>query len=83
MGQNNIDETEDNKEWERMVTSQIGKLKKELLKFKKSIIVGIPPAPVSQRTDKAKDMRTNINNQLRSIARANAQVCFVQIDQQD
>jgi len=83
VGQNNIDETEDHKEWERMLTSQIGKLRNEILKFKKSIIVGIPPAPVCQRTEKAKEMRTSANNQLRSIARDNAQVSFIQIDQQD
>ena len=83
VGQNNIDEAEDYKEWEQTTTSQIGKLKKELLKFKKSIIVGVPPAPVCQRTEKSKEMRTKVNNQLRNIARDNPQVSYIQIEQQD
>ena len=82
-GQNNVDDKQDMGEWEKQVKEQIGKLKTQLERFDKAIIVGVPPAPVCEQTEKAANQRVRINKLLSELGRSNLNISFVQIEQED
>jgi len=84
-GQNNVlqDPSIDIDKWNTQMNHEVGSLKKNLGKFDKAILVGVPPAPWCKKTSKTKDMRTKINTALKNIARDNLNTKFIDIEQED
>ena len=85
VGQNNIegDPQVDIKKWEAQVKIEVSSLKTKLSKFKKALVVGVPPAPICNKTAKAQTMRAKVNNALKGITRDNLNIRFVEIEQED
>ena len=83
-GQNNVlqDETVNMEEWGNQMQKEVNCLKNNLGKFKKSIIVGVPPAPWCKSTAQTKLMRTQINDAFRKVTRDNLNISFLEIEQE-
>jgi len=55
--------------WEKQMKNEVGHLKNQLKRFKKSIVIGVPPAPWCRRTEASQEMRTKINKALKDLTR--------------
>ena len=84
-GQNNVttDPKIDITEWEKQMKKEVKKLKPKLSKFKKSILVGVPPAPWCKKTEKTKVMRKKVNEELKQLTRDNLNISYIDIEQED
>ena len=82
-GQNNVDRGKqtDMVKWNNQLNYEVGALKKGINKLKKTVLVGVPPAPCCMETDKTTEMRSIINNSLKKLANDNPNVSFVNIEQ--
>ena len=85
VGQNNVtqDDTVSINQWNKQTQYEIKALKTSLKKFKKVIVVGVPPAPWCKKTDKTKDMRNKINKALKTLAHDNMNIKYIDIEQED
>jgi hypothetical protein len=84
-GQNNVLQEDDvnNNDWKQQTLTEVNSLKNSLSKFKKAIVVGVPPAPWCKKTAKTIKMRTAINDALKNITRDNLHIQYVDIEQED
>ena len=82
-GLNNIvQETPCNDSWINQTQQEVNKLKTNMAKFNKSVIVGVPPAPWTEVDNNTKKMRDTINKQLAKVA-GEIKATFVPLDQQE
>ena len=84
-GQNNVtqDESVDMEIWQKQLQYEVSELNKKLKKFKKAIIVGVPPAPLCKTNEKTNEMRKRINKSFKNIAHDNLNIKYVEIEQED
>jgi len=86
VGQNNIDTDPqvNMKIWETQVKKEVTSLRTKLTKFKKAVVVGVPPAPICNKSEKTKTMRTKVNEALKGMtAGSNNKIRFVGIEHED
>ena len=84
-GQNNVlqDNNIDIEAWKTHTTTEVSSLEKQITKFKKSIIVGVPPAPWCKKSRQTIAMRQHINDSLRKVAHENLNIKYIDIEQED
>jgi hypothetical protein len=85
VGQNNVlqDDDVNTTDWNNQTQIEVNSLKANLSKFEKAIVVGVPPAPWCNKTDKTKKMRTAINTALKKMSRDNLRIQYIDIKQED
>jgi len=85
VGQNNVthDEKVSMEDWNRQTQKEIKSLKGQLTKFDTAIMVGVPPAPWCKKTKTTSEMRANINNAFKALARENMNIKYLDIEQED
>ena len=70
VGQNNVlQEDVELGTWETQVKSEVAVLKKEIRRFKKSVVVGVPTAPWCERNEATVRMREIINKSLKEMSK--------------
>ena len=84
-GQNNVltDPNTEMKGWEIQMKKEVKKLKSKLVVFKKTVLVGVPPAPWCKKSEKTEEMRKKVNDELKKMTRDNLNIRFVEIEQED
>lgn len=84
-GLNNImqDNEVDTGELDAQIKNEVNNLKTQLSKFDRAIVIGVPPAPSSQKTEKQKKQRKKINAAFQKLTKDNLKIRYVQIEQED
>ena len=64
-GQNNVlqEDSVDIPEWQNQMQLEVKALKSKLSKFKKSVVVGVPPAPSCKKSTKTKILKSKSHNE--------------------
>ena len=83
VGQNNIDTDPQVNidKWETHLKKEVSSLQTKLSKFNKAVIVGVPPAPICNTSEKTILMRSKVNNALKGITGTN--IKFVEIEHEE
>jgi hypothetical protein len=85
VGQNNViqDDTVSMSDWSKQTQYEVNALKSKLVEFEKAIVVGVPPAPWCKKNNRTMDMRKKVNNALKTLARDNLNIKYLDIEQED
>ena len=70
-------------EWSKQMQGEVTKLKSNISKFKKAILVGVPPAPWCKKSETTRSMRTQINNALKKVTRDNLNIKYIDVEQEE
>jgi hypothetical protein len=70
-------------EWSKQTQYEVSNLKSKLSKFSNSIVVCVPPAPWCKKDSRTVEMRKKVNNALKTLARDNLNIKYLDIEQED
>ena len=84
-GQNNVltDPAVKMDTWETQMKGEVSKLKTKTARFKKTVLVGVSPAPWCRKTDKTRLMREKVNHELQKLTTGHPDITYIDIEQDD